>query len=154
MGETGGEQGGRFATGKQPADRNISDRLRNLSFSDQQRLAREGNLSERTALERLYGKGVWEPLLHNPGVSIVEVARLSCKGGLPKPLLEMIVSNGAWLSNAQVRRGLLTNPRLGNNQIAKVLRAMPRHELKLVPKQSIYSPAVREAARRITGRAG
>ena len=35
------------------------------------------------------------------------------------------------------------------DQVTKVLRAMPKHELKLVPKQSIYSASVREAARRL-----
>jgi hypothetical protein len=129
------------------------DKVRNLSYSDQQKLAREGVQGERTDLERLYGKAVWEPLLQNPRITVVEVARISCKGSLPKPLMEFIVSNASWLGSAQVRRGLLTNPRLGREQIVRVLRAMPRHELNLVPKQSIYGSAVREAARRLTGAA-
>lgn len=128
----------------------VSERIRNLSFSDQQKMAREGGQVERTALERVYGKAVWEALLQNPRVTVVEVARISCKAGLPKILLDVILSNPSWLSNGQVRRGLLTNPRLGRDQVVKVLRAMPRHELKLAPKQSIYSAAVREAARRLT----
>lgn len=125
------------------------EKLRNLSFSDQQKLAREGEQSARVALERLYGKAIWEPLLQNPRITAAEVARISCKGGLSKPLLELIVSNHAWLANAQVRRGLLTNPRLGRDHIVKVLRAMPKHELKLVTKQSIYGSTVREAARKL-----
>ena len=104
---------------------------------------------ERVALERLYGKAVWDALLMNPRITVGEVARISTKGPLPKPLIETIVSNPSWLSNGQVRRGLLTNPRLGQDQVVKVLRAMPKHELKLAPKQSIYGPAVREAARRL-----
>ena len=128
----------------------ISDRIRNLSFSEQQKAAREGGQAERTALERIYGKAVWEALLQNPRLTVIEVARISCKAGLPKILLDTILSNPSWLSNGQVRRGLLTNPRLGREQVVKVLRAMPRHELKLAPKQSIYSSAVREAARRLT----
>jgi hypothetical protein len=129
------------------------DKVRNLSHSGQQKLAREGDQGERTALERIYGKAVWEPLLQNSRISVVEVARISCKGSLPKPLIELIISNASWLSNAQVRRGLLTNPRLGREQIVRVLRAMPRHELKLAPKQSIYGSAVREAARKLAGAA-
>lgn len=125
------------------------ERIRNLSFSEQQKLAREGRQAERTALERVYGKAVWEALLQNPRITVVEVARICCKAGLPKPLAELVLSNPSWLGNAQVRRGLLTNPRLGRDQIVKVLRAMPRHELKLAPKQSIYSAAVREVARKL-----
>ena len=128
----------------------VSEKIRNLSFSEQQKVAREGGQAERTALERVYGKGVWEALLQNPRLTVIEVARISLKAGLPKTLLDTILSNPSWLSNGQVRRGLLTNPRLGREQVVKVLRAMPRHELKLAPKQSIYSAAVREAARRLT----
>jgi hypothetical protein len=127
----------------------IIEQMRNLPWSSQQRLAREGEQGERVALERLYGKAVWEPLIMNPRITVGEVARISTKGPLPKPLIETIVSNPSWLSNGQVRRGLLTNPRLGQEQVVKVLRAMPKHELKLAPKQSIYGPAVREAARRL-----
>lgn len=127
----------------------VIERIRNLSFSEQQKLAREGGHEERTALERVYGKAVWEALLQNPKVTVVEVARISCKASLPKPLLDTILANPSWLSNSVVRRGLLTNPRLGSGQVIKVLRAMPRHELKLAPKQSIYSASVREAARRL-----
>lgn len=123
--------------------------LRNLAYSEQLRIAREGDQGERVALERIYGKGVWEMLLQNPRITVVEVARIACKGALSRPALEAIVSNSAWLANAQVRRGLLTNPRIGRAQIGKVLRAMPKHELKLAPKQSIYGSAVREAARKL-----
>lgn len=126
-----------------------AERIRNLPFSEQQKLAREGGRAERTALERVYGKAVWEALLQNPRITVAEVARISCKAGLPAPLLELVLSNRSWLNNAQVRRGLLTNPRLGRDQVVKVLRAMPIHELKLAPKQSIYSAAVREAARKL-----
>lgn len=125
------------------------EQFRNLPYSEQLKLARDGNQNERTILERLYGKGVWEALLANPQITVVEVARIACKGGLSQHLIDAIVGNPAWLTNAQVRRGLLTNPRLGRAQVERVLRAMPAHELKLVPKQSIYGPAVRDAARRI-----
>lgn len=130
------------------------DHLRNLAYADQQKLARDGDQTERTVLERLYGKGVWEALLNNPHITVVEVARIATKGGLPQHLIDLVVSNPTWLTNAQLRRGLLTNPRLGRPQVEKVLRAMPAHELKLVPKQSIYGPTIREIARRLAGTGG
>ena len=129
---------------------NPEEQFHNLSYSDQLKFARAGSQTERTVLERLYGKGVWEALLANPQITVVEVARIACKGGLPQHLLDTIVGNQSWLANAQVRRGLLTNPRLGRAQVDKVLRAMPAHEVKLVPKQSIYGPVVRDAARRLS----
>ena len=131
---------------------NAYERLRSLPWADQQKIAREGDLTERIAVERLCGKAVWEFLLTNPRIGVAEVARMACKGALPKPLIEQIVANGSWLANAQVRRGLLTNPRLGREQIARVLRAMPKHELKLAPKQSIYPTTVRETARKLLGK--
>jgi len=125
--------------------------LHHLSYTDQQKSAREGEQQERTVLERLYGKGVWEALLTNPHITIAEVARISCKGALPQHLLDLIVSNPVWLTNTQVRRGLLVNPRLGRAQVERVLRSMPAHELKLVHKQSIYNPTVRNAALKLAG---
>lgn len=124
--------------------------LHNLSCGEQLRIARDGNQQERLSLERLYGKSVWEALLHNPGITVVEVSRIAQKASLPRNLIELIVANGGWLANNVVRRGLLLNHRLGRDLIVKVLRAMPKHELKLVPKQSIYGSVVREAAKKLS----
>jgi hypothetical protein len=123
--------------------------LRNLSYSDQLKYAREGDQMERTLVERYYGATVWESLLANPRITVVEVGRIAVKGSLPLPLIETIVANGGWLASPQVRRGLLTNPRLSREQAIRVLRAMPSHELRLVPKQSIYGSTVRELARKM-----
>jgi hypothetical protein len=131
------------------ASQRVHDRLRGLTVAEQLKVAREGEVVERMVLERIYGKAVWEPLLHNPRLTMPEVSRIAHMGNLPAPLVDLIVSNGAWLASPMVRRGLLSNPRLGADAIAKVLRAMPQGELKLVPKQTAYTAQVREAARRI-----
>jgi hypothetical protein len=70
-------------------------------------------------------------------------------GSLPKPLLEQIVSNKSWLQNAQVRRALLTNPKLRGEGINRVLRMVPKAELRLMHKQTLYPPAVRSAAAKL-----
>jgi hypothetical protein len=137
------------AGGERVRPQSIHDRLRGLTLADQLKVAREGEVTERMALERIYGKSVWEALLRNPRVTMPEVARIAGMGSLPVPLLELIVANGAWLANSSVRRGLLHNPRLGAEGAAKVLRALPRGELALGPKQTTYSAPIREAARRL-----
>jgi hypothetical protein len=100
-------------------------------------------------LERIYGKTVWEPILRNPRVSAPEVARIARMGGLPRPMLELICTSGAWLQLPEVRRALLAHPRLATDQILRVLRMLPRHELKLAAIQTSYSQAVRTAAKRL-----
>ena len=60
--------------------------------------------------------------------------------------------NVRWLASPQVRRALLGNRRLTAAMIDKVLRATPKHELNLVPKQTAYPSPVREATRRILKR--
>jgi hypothetical protein len=75
-------------------------------------------------------------------------------GALPRPLVEIIVGNGAWLQIPEVRRALLSNPRLGVDQITKVLRLMPKHELKLATMQTAYPMSVRDTARRLIKDAG
>ncbi len=129
--------------------KNVHERLRGLPASEQYKIARGRNLNERIVLERIYGKAVWEPLLRNPNVTIPEVSRIARMGALPRPLLDLIVSNSTWLTAPHVRRALLANPRLGGEMVNKILRMMPRSELKLVPKQTTYSTAVRMAARKI-----
>jgi hypothetical protein len=138
-----------------PAARTIQARIRGLNLAQQVKLAHAGDINERIILERLYGKNVWEPLLRNPRLTGPEVARIAKMGALPRTLVEIIVGNGGWLALPDVRRALLTNPRLGADQIHKVLRLMPKLELRLVPTQIALPMAVREAAKRLLrGEAG
>jgi hypothetical protein len=129
--------------------RNVQERLRGLSAAEQQKLARTGEMNERKVLERLYGKNVWEALLKNPRLTPPEAARIARMGALPQPLLEIILANRAWLSAPIVRRALLANRRLTRDGIMTVLRATPKSELRLMPKQMGYPPAVREAAAKL-----
>lgn len=126
--------------------RNVFERIRALSAVEQVKLARDGELDERVALERLVGKPVWEALLRNPRITPREVARIARMGTLPGPLLDNIVTHAPWVKSPEVRRALLTNPRLTAGQIGRVLRELPKSELKLVPQQASYPAAVREAA--------
>lgn len=130
---------------------NAHERLRGLTVAEQLKVAREGEINERMVLERLYGKTVWEALLRNPRVTLPEVTRIARMGALPRPQLELIVGTAAWLTSGQVRRALLQNHRLTREMVEKVLRATPKHELKLIPKQTAYSSGVRDAARRLLG---
>jgi hypothetical protein len=125
----------------------VQERLRGLPVVEQLRVAREGSATERIALERLYGKTVWEALLRNTRITAPEVARLAKMGTMPRPLLELIVANPAWLQVPQIRRALLSNGRLSQDMVQRVLALLPRNELKLVPQNTAYPPAVRMAAK-------
>jgi len=129
--------------------RNVHERLRGLNLNEQIKVAQTGETHERIVLERLYGKTVWEALLRNPRLTGPEVARIARMAALPKVLLELILGNGTWLHIPEVRRALLASKRLGTDQIVKVLRFLPKHELKLATMQTAYPPAVRDAARRL-----
>jgi hypothetical protein len=125
------------------------EKLRHLNAAQQMKVARTGELAERITVERLYGKQVWDALLHNPRISVPEVARIARKGTVPKPLLEVILENGAWIKADSVRRALLSNPKLGAEAVLKLLRITPKHELKHIDKGTAYGMAVREAARKL-----
>jgi hypothetical protein len=127
----------------------LHERLRGLNFAQQIKHASSPDPQERIMLERYYGKAVWEALLRNPRLSPPEVARISRMGQLPKHLLEVICNNGAWLQIPEVRRALLSNPRLTTDQILRVLRHLPKPELKVTSTQAVYPHAVRDAARRL-----
>jgi hypothetical protein len=154
------ERSGEAAASKSPARASVSGRiaasevhvrLRGLSVADQLKVARGPDANARIVLERIYGKTVWDPILRNPRVTMPEVIRISRMHSLPQPLVELVCANAAWLKSPQVRRALLANPRLPLDLAGKVLRAVPRHELRLIPQQTAYSSMVREAARRLLG---
>lgn len=125
----------------------LHERMRSLSSAEQQRMAATGTLQERTMLERLYGPNVWEALLTGGRLSPPEVARIARKGTVPRPLLEAIGANGSWLASSLVQRALLTNPRCPSSLAQRVLQAMSKRDLALVPQQSAYPAAVRQAAK-------
>jgi hypothetical protein len=132
-----------------PEARSVRERLRNLTLVQQHKLAQHGETTERIMLERIYGKTVWEHLLRNPRVTGPEVARIARMGSLPRTLLELICGNGAWLQIGEIRRALLSNQRLGTDQILRVLKLLAKPELKLAAMQTAYPFAVRDAAKRM-----
>ncbi len=128
---------------------NRQERLRSLSVVEQLKIARKGELQDRVVVERLYGKTVWEALLQNPRITLPEVARIARKGTVPRPLLEVILENGSWLKAPNVRRALLSNPKITNDGVLKLLRLTPAHELKVMEKGTAFPMAVRDAARKL-----
>ncbi len=136
------------ATGEEAGEADpMHVRLRGLSGPDQRRIALTGSLAERVMLERLYGPNVWEPLLASGRLSSPEVATIARKGNLPRPLVEAVASNAAWLASGEVQRALLSNPRCSSAVVMKVLRALSKHDLQRVPVQTAYPMAVRQAAK-------
>jgi hypothetical protein len=129
----------------------MHERIRSLSLAEQHRMAMNGSLSERVALERMYGPSVWETLLKNPRITVPEVARIARKGTLPRPLVEAIGANNAWVAVVDVQRALLSNPRTSTAVILRVLQMMPRRDLILAQSQTAYPAAVRNVARRMLG---
>lgn len=132
--------------------KNVFERVRNLSTTEQQQMAREGTQPERVALERRYGKLVWEALLRNSRITPPEVAKIARNGAIPKPYVEIIVNNATWLKIPEIRRALLSNPRCGGEFVQRILRLLPKNELKMVPGQTIYTMEVRNAARTMLAR--
>lgn len=124
-------------------------RLRNLPPQARLKIARSSILDDRVLLERIYGTAVWDALLHNPKITVPEVARIARKGTLPKPLVDLICDNELWVRQSIVRRALLANPRMSGDNATRVLRTLSQRELKLVPHQTAYPLVVRQAAQRL-----
>lgn len=139
------------ASSDEPGTRNIYARIRQLNLPERQKVARQGLLSERVALERTFGGSVWEALLQNSSLTVPEVASIAKKGTLPQPLVTVIVANGGWLASGEVRRALLGNPRVNGAQLDRVLRAAPKTELKQIAQMSPYRSQVRMAAKKMLG---
>ncbi len=125
------------------------ERIRNLPAAARIKVAHGAVLEDRVLLERTYGSSVWELLLSNPRITIPEVAAMARKGTLPRPLVELIANNEAWMRQAVIRRALLANPRLAMESATKILRCLSARELKLVPQQTAFPATVRQAAQRL-----
>ena len=132
----------------------LHERIRTLSGPEQLKMAANGTLAERVALERMYGPNVWETLLKNPRITIPEVARIARKGTLSRPLVELIGAGSAWLAAGEVQRALLSNPRATAPVIDKIFRVMPRRDLARVPQQTAYPMTVRVAAKKLLDERG
>jgi len=142
-------QSGADSTSSKKAPVNIHERIRQLTLRERDVIGRSGTLAERVALERAFGGSVWEALLQNPQLTAPEVARMAKNGSLPIPLVGVIVSNGGWLGSGEVRRALLSNPRVSGLNLDRVLRATPRVELKQVAQMTAYRSEVRAAAQKL-----
>ncbi|MCU0656714.1 MAG: hypothetical protein MUF64_16120 [Polyangiaceae bacterium] len=127
----------------------LQERVRRMTAIEQQRLAQHGSMQERILLERTFGPAVWEALLGNPRITTPEVARIAKKGSIPRPLIDTIAGNSAWLATAEVQRALLSNPRTGPHLLPRILRSLSRADLALVPQQGSYPSAVRAAAKKM-----
>lgn len=118
-----------------------------LSAEEREVVARTGPLSERVALERHFGSVVWGGLLQNPDLTAPEVARIAQHATLPRPLLEVIVSNDAWLGKPEVRHALLANPAVDGAALERVVRALPPGECSQVAHSRAFRQKVRQAAK-------
>lgn len=132
-----------------PVAKNAMERIRHLSLRERDGVARQGSLSDRVALERIFGSSVWEALLQNPQLTVPEVAHVARNGTLPVPLISLIVANQAWLSSGEVRRALLSNPRVTGSHLDRVLCSMPKVELKQIVRASPYRAQVKTAAKNL-----
>jgi hypothetical protein len=133
------------------AAKTVFDRVRGLSSVEQQRVAAHGTMQERIVLERTFGSNVWEALLSNSRLTVPEVARIARKGTLPRQLVEDIAAHASWVASPEVQRALLSNPRSSAAVVSKILRALSRTDLQLVPQQTAYPASVRAAAKKMLG---
>jgi hypothetical protein len=128
------------------APRNLHERVRALSLAERITVARQGSLPERVVLERTFGASVWEGLLLNPQITPPEVAKIAKNGTLPRPLVQVIVANAAWVAVPEIQRALLGNPRVTGAALERVIRAVPKAELTRVATLTAYRAEVRTLA--------
>jgi hypothetical protein len=134
------------------AAQHLHDRIRGLSITEREVVARQGSLPERVALERRFGGSVWEGLLHNPQLTPREVLKMAKSAALPINLVNLIVANKAWLADTAIQGALLSNPRVSGAHLDRVLRALPQAELLRLSEQSSLRLQVRQGAKRLIRR--
>ncbi|MCA9668211.1 MAG: hypothetical protein KC503_21605 [Myxococcales bacterium] len=102
----------------------------NLSQPDKIRLARYGKRPARMLIARTQDKMLHTFLLMNPKIGGDEVAVLIGAPNADPSMIKRVIGSPEWLRHTSVARALISNPKLTQQQVVKVMRSVPLDDLR------------------------
>jgi hypothetical protein len=140
-----GESGSRFAD-----EEKLAVRLLNMSGNEKIKLALTGDAEARRLLLRDSNRMVQMSVMQNPRLTESEIITIANSRQTSDEILRCIINNRDWYKLYAVRLALVKNPKTPFTLAFRIISSLASHDLKLLAKSKSISPAVAQAARRIT----
>jgi hypothetical protein len=113
---------------------NIWDHIRSLSQMEKILLAVKADRTERALLLQDNDPRVLLSLLRNPRLTVDEVARLTKSSFLTYQIADVIIKTTQWMSNIDVRVGLIHNPKTPPAFALRILPTLPESEVRSIAR--------------------
>jgi len=131
---------------------NIWDRVRALSQMEKLLLAVKADRTERALLLQDNDPRVLLSLLRNPRLTVDEVARLTKSSFLNFQIADVIMKTTQWMSNIDVRLGLIHNAKTPSAFALRILPTLPESEVRSIARAGSNMALKTAALRQLQGR--
>jgi hypothetical protein len=131
---------------------NSWDRVRALSQMEKILLAVKADRSERALLLQDNDPRVLLSLLRNPRLTVDEVARLAKSSFLTYQIADVIIKAAQWMSNLDVRLGLINNPKTPPAFALRILPTLPEADVRAIARGGTNMALKQAALRRLQGK--
>ena len=136
----------------QEKKQNVWDRIRALSQMEKLLLAVKADRTERALLLQDNDPRVLLSLLRNPRLTVDEVARLAKSSFLTYQIADVIIKTGQWMSNLDVRLGLIHNAKTPPAFAMRILPTLPESEVRSIARGGTNMALKTAALRQLQGR--
>ena len=130
-------------------DLSISQRVQRMNIGQRIKTAMKGNKEFRTLLIKDTNKDVYMAVLKNPGLKENEIEMLTKNTGTNTEILRAIANNREWVSNRNILKGLVMNPKTPVNISIRFLSRLGRKDVELIANSRSLPVALRNNAKRI-----
>jgi hypothetical protein len=128
------------------------DRLRGLSQTEKILLAVKADRAERAVLIQDNDPRVLLSVLRNPRLTVDEVVRIAKSSFLNYQIADVIMKTGQWMANADVRLGLVHNPKTPEAFSLRILPTLPDSEVRAIARAGTRMSLKQAALRRLQGK--
>ena len=108
--------------------------VRNMSVKEKMILAPKADRIERAALLRDLNPSVARLLIRNPRITESDIARIAKDVSAPADVLKSIIKNRNWISNAEVKKAIVRNPRTPTPLALRHMNFLSTNELSSLAK--------------------
>lgn len=127
------------------------DRLHALSQTQKILLAVKAERTERALLLQDNDPRVLLSLLRNPRITVDEIARLAKSPFMSYQVADVIMKSPQWMSNVEVRVGLVNNPKTPQAFALRILPTLPESEVRTIARAGTSMALKQAAMRRLQG---
>jgi hypothetical protein len=127
------------------------NRMRSLSQMEKLMLAPKADRAERALLLQDNDPRVLLSLLRNPRITVDEIVRIAKSSFINFQIVDVIMKTGQWMSNLDVRTGLIHNPKTPQAFALRILPTLPDSEVRNIARSGTNMALKQAALRKIQG---